>query len=169
MKVFVSHSTKDRWVARQIAQELERRGITTLLVDDQQDDVQRQTIAYAEARKMSGKPTAANMFILSLGTGETKQPYAYRKAKDWGQLEWVKPVLDIMMSGVSETVDYQLKRIYDAVGRPDQYLRITPDLGDASPDLDDAGFKNLRNLRDAGQEAAQVHFDKLQAFAARLI
>ena len=51
MKVFVSHSTKDRWVARQIAQELERRGITTLLVDDQQDDVQRQTIAYQESRK----------------------------------------------------------------------------------------------------------------------
>lgn len=51
MKVFVSHSTKDRWVARQIAQELERRGITTLLVDNQQDDVQRQTIAYQESRK----------------------------------------------------------------------------------------------------------------------
>ena len=51
MKVFVSHSTKDRWVARQIAQELERRGITTVLVDDQQDDVQRQTIAYQESRK----------------------------------------------------------------------------------------------------------------------
>ena len=51
MKVFVSHSTKDRWVARQIAQELERRGITTLLVDDQQDGVQRQTIAYQESRK----------------------------------------------------------------------------------------------------------------------
>ena len=51
MKVFVSHSRKDRWVARQIAQELERRGITTVLVDDQQDDVQRQTIAYQESRK----------------------------------------------------------------------------------------------------------------------
>ena len=51
MAVFISHSTKDRWVARQIAQELERRGITTLLVDDQQDDVQRQTIAYEESRK----------------------------------------------------------------------------------------------------------------------
>ncbi len=51
MTVFISHLTKDRWVARQIAQELERRGITTLLVDDQQDDVQRQTIASEESRK----------------------------------------------------------------------------------------------------------------------
>ncbi len=51
MTVFISHLTKDRWVARQIAQELERRGVTTLLVDDQQDDVQRQIIAYEESRK----------------------------------------------------------------------------------------------------------------------
>ena len=50
MTVFISHLTKDRWVARQIAQELERRGVTTLLVDEQ-DDVQRQTIAYEESRK----------------------------------------------------------------------------------------------------------------------
>ena len=51
MTVFISHLTKDQWVARQIAHELERRGVRTLLVDDQQDDVQRQTIAYQESRK----------------------------------------------------------------------------------------------------------------------
>ena len=55
MKVFISHSTKDRWVARQIAHELGRRGFTTLLVReghrDRQDDVQRQIIAHEESRK----------------------------------------------------------------------------------------------------------------------
>ena len=51
MTVFISHLTKDRWVARQIAQELERPGVTTSLVDYQHDNVQRQTIAYEESRK----------------------------------------------------------------------------------------------------------------------
>lgn len=125
--------------------------------------------AYAEARKMANKPTAKDMLILSLGTGKILNPYPYNNAKNWGALEWIKPVLDIMMSGVSETVDYQLTQIYDAVGRPDQYLRISPGLGEAKPDMDDASPENLRALRDAGQEAAQNHVDELEGFARKLI
>ena len=79
----------------------------------------------AEARStFKGRPKAKDMAILSLGTGYKKKPYNYRRAKDWGQLGWARPVIDIMMSGVSETVDYQLKQIFDAVGKPKQYLRI---------------------------------------------
>ena len=40
-----------------------------------------------------------------------------------GLLEWLRPVLDILTSSVSETVDYQLDKIYDAVGASNQYLR----------------------------------------------
>jgi len=53
-----------------------------------------------------------------------KKRYPYYKAKDWGQIKWVKPLIDIMMSGVAETVDYQVRQIYDAIERPNQYLRI---------------------------------------------
>ena len=41
--------------------------------------------AYVEAyRKLAGKPTAENMVILSLGTGQIAKSYAYRSVKDWG-------------------------------------------------------------------------------------
>jgi hypothetical protein len=30
------------------------------------------------------------------------------------------------MTGVAETVDYQMKQIYDAIESPQQYLRINP-------------------------------------------
>ncbi len=130
--------------------------------------------AYAEARKLKfdnsrQKPTAKNMVILSLGTGTTSKPYYYKKAKDWGMVQWIKPIIDIMMSGVAETVDYQLKQIYEAVGIPKQYLRISPELGNASPDMDDASMENLQALKEAGIQSAKKHDNDLTKLAELLI
>ncbi len=55
--------------------------------------------AYSEARKIvfdehRVKPTAAEMLILSLGTGYTRKPYKHEKAKDWGAVQWIKPIID---------------------------------------------------------------------------
>ncbi len=129
--------------------------------------------AYAEARNLPGHPTAANMLILSLGTGQVKKPYPYQTAKNWGALGWIQPVIDIMMSGVSETVDYQLRQIYDTLRPrkqyPIPYLRIEPGLGAASPDMDDASPENLTALRDAGQKAAEDHVEELKQFVRQLI
>lgn len=129
--------------------------------------------AYAEARNFPDKPTAANMLILSLGTGEEKKSYPYQMAKDWGLLEWAVPVIDIMMSGVSETVHYQLREIYRTIKArkdyPLPYLRIEPSLGAATKEMDDASPENLIALRDAGQKAAEDNVPELRKFARQLI
>ena len=130
--------------------------------------------AYAEARnpKTFGGdpgPTAKDMIVLSLGTGEVKKPYYYQEAKDWGYLGWMRPILDIMMSGVSETVDYQLRQIYDAVGVPEQYLRIQPQLQQKNADTDNAEYDNLLDLKGVGEDAADRFDDELDAFAQLLI
>ncbi len=125
--------------------------------------------AYAEARNLNGKPTAKDMFLLCLGTGKIEKPYHYKEAKDWGLVEWVKPVLDIIMSGVAETVHFQLQQIYNAVGKPDQYVRIEPDLLDASPEMDDASIENLNALKVAGQACAEENDDLLERVADQLI
>lgn len=118
--------------------------------------------AYAEARnKFEIKPTAKDMVILSLGTGDIKKPYTYNEAKDWGLIEWVKPLIDILMSGVSETVDYQLRQIFNSVDRENQYLRINEKLIHANPDMDDASQENLDALKEDGTEMAQMFSDKL--------
>lgn len=125
--------------------------------------------AYAEARSMAfgetKNPTARQMAILSIGTGSKKKRYSYSDAKDWGLAGWVRPLVDIMMSGNSDTVDYQLASIYDAIGKKNQYLRIDPDLGDASTDMDDASPDNLLALKEAGIGAAEDNEDNLKAFA----
>ncbi len=109
--------------------------------------------AYAEARVHADK-RAADMVILSLGSGSNEKSYAYAEAKDWGLAEWAKPVISIMMSGVAETVDYQFEQIFDAVGRPEQYLRVQPEIPVGNSDLDRVDQENLNELRQLGADAA---------------
>lgn len=126
--------------------------------------------AYAEARKFF-KKRAVQMCILSLGTGSSAKGYSYKEAKDWGLAGWAKPVIDIMMSGVSETVDYQLKQIYEAVGKPKQYLRIQADLTrepDSVSEMDNADRENLQRLDEIGRELADEHDAALDAFVKLL-
>lgn len=132
--------------------------------------------AYAEARNINfgtgrNKPTAKDMFILSIGTGTVDKPYYYKNAKDWGLVQWIKPIIDIMMSGVSETVNYQLENIYDAVEKKDQYVRFEPSLINASSEMDDASMENLMALQDAGEQFATNKDNKkeIQRIAKLLI
>ncbi|MBM3131450.1 MAG: patatin [Chloroflexi bacterium] len=126
--------------------------------------------AYAEARnKLPGKPIAKQMAVLSIGTGYVKNPYEYKDARNWGVLQWVRPLFDIMMSGVSETVDYQLKQMFDAVGAPAQYLRINSDLLFASPDMDDASKENLVHLKQEGTRIAEDFDSELDDFIKFLV
>jgi len=110
--------------------------------------------AYAEARGMDfgtvKRPTAKDMFMLSIGTGNVKKPFPYAKAKDYGMVEWVQPVLDIMMSGNSETVSYQLKLLFDAGDNAEGQIRIEPELHNACAEMDDASPENLAALKEAG-------------------
>jgi len=109
--------------------------------------------------------TAKNMTILSIGTGFTRKEYDYDKAKNWGMAQWVKPLIDIMMSGVADVVDYQLKQIYHAVGAQNQYLRInTPMPGDVSSEMDNASPENLQALKELGSELAQNMSDQIDEF-----
>lgn len=125
--------------------------------------------AYAEVHNKFNV-TAKQMAILSLGTGYAKKSYDYNQAKDWGMIGWVKPLIDIMMSGVSEVVDYQLKQIYDAVEAPKQYLRINVELPiGVNVDMDDASQQNLKALKELGTEAAQQFDAKLDEFVKLLV
>ncbi|WP_422355397.1 patatin-like phospholipase family protein [Roseivirga pacifica] len=116
--------------------------------------------AYAEARTLDfGKqdtpgdiafPSAEDMFVLSLGTGTEQDPYYYDKAKNWGMVSWIQPIIDIMMSGNSETVDYQLKQMFKAVKKQGSYHRIQPSLHNAKSQMDDVSPQNLNALHEAG-------------------
>jgi uncharacterized protein len=125
--------------------------------------------AYAEVQN-EYKVQANNIVVLSLGTGFSKKEYDYNKAKDWGMIQWVKPIIDIMMSGVSEVVDYQLRQIFEGADASNQYLRINTELPiDVSPDMDDASPENLKSLKELGTYTAQNYNAQLDALVELLV
>lgn len=119
--------------------------------------------AYAEARTLDfasklncpdkvDKPLAKNMMMVSLGTGSKGNPYNYNQAKDWGVVGWIIPLIDILMSGNSETVNYQLQKMFGTISPPDQadYYRLEPDREPADSAMDNASPANMKALKEAG-------------------
>ncbi|XZO00015.1 MAG: patatin-like phospholipase family protein [Microcoleus sp.] len=135
--------------------------------------------AYAEVRnkfripddRPDRGPTAKEMVILSLGTGDAQKKYPYEEAKDWGQVEWIDPLISILMTGVAETVHYQLMQIFDAIERPHQYLRITPNLSLYTEPLpiDDASEPKISKLVKIGDEQAKKYDGELDRFIDLLL
>lgn len=128
---------------------------------------------YAEARGMTfanvSKPTAKDMFMLSIGTGTVKKEYPYAKAKDYGMMEWVQPVIDIMMSGNSETVTYQLGKLFEAGDNPKGFVRIEPELHNASSEMDLVTPENLAALKEAGDKYVADNPDVIKQIVDTLI
>ena len=58
--------------------------------------------------------------MLSLGTGVSLQHIA-PKSPDWGDVQWIEPLLGIMLDGVSGIADYQCRQILR-----DRYFRLAP-------------------------------------------
>jgi hypothetical protein len=96
--------------------------------------------AFAEVMRF--QPTA-EISLLSLGTGQRTRQRGYDDVKDWGLIEWARPILDVVFDGVSDAVDYQLEHVLD----DGHYWRLQVELRDASDDLDDASERNLGRLR----------------------
>ena len=79
--------------------------------------------------------------LAALGTGSHTKAFEFGDVKGWGQLEWARPVLDMVFDGVADTVDFEAATL--TRGR---YRRLQAELRYASDALDDAGEANLRRL-----------------------
>jgi hypothetical protein len=90
--------------------------------------------------------------LLSLGTGSLTRRLPYDDVKDWGQLEWVRPLIDVVFDGGQDAVDFQLRALIS-----ERYVRLQTELREASDDLDDASRANLARLR---REAERLIADR---------
>jgi len=75
----------------------------------------------------------------------------------------------MMMSSSSEIVDYQLKALFKAVDCSSCYVRIEPDLCNASPDMDNVSDRNISNLVHAGLNYVANNEDLLNDIVDKLI
>ena len=99
--------------------------------------------AYAEAIRLGESPD--NVLIVSLGTGVATKPIDYDKARNWGKGNWARPVIGVMMDGVANSVDYQLRHILPRTEA--RYYRFNSPLREAFSDLDAASRANVNALK----------------------
>ena len=120
--------------------------------------------AYAEARTLKFSeilnrddkpdyPNSGDMVMISIGTGSQGDPYPYRKAKKWGVVGWLKPLIDILMSGNSETVHYELNQLFGTFepSNGGTYFRLEPTVETADSSMDLATPENMKALEEAGK------------------
>ena len=118
--------------------------------------------AYAEARRLEDD---APSLVLSLGTGQLTRPITFAQASGWGLVEWARPVIDVVLDGVADTVDYQLGQLMP----PGMYVRLQPVLDRASDALDDASPRNLALLEEQARELLAVDAEELDRVAELLL
>lgn len=138
--------------------------------------------AYSEARTIDfgtilgdsekpNRPDIKDILLISIGTGSEEKPYEYKKAKKWGVVGWLQPIINILMSGNSETVDYELSLLFGAHRTDDtkNYYRLKPSLGTAKSDMDLASKANMRALQEAGKRYITENQDELEKIVDLLI
>lgn len=114
------------------------------------------TIQFSEILERTDKPdypNATEMLMLSIGTGSQGDPYYYSKAKRWGIIGWLRPLIDILMSGNSETVHYELTELFGAIHPTNRqnYIRLEPTVETAKSQMDLTTHENMNALEEAGK------------------
>lgn len=123
--------------------------------------------AYAEARQSNfeernnDKPSASDMYILSLGTGGGGFTLKGKEnSNKWNLLKWAKSIPEIMMDGSVDTVAYQMKEIFGTLAdeHKKNYMRIDVDPADRkiySSDMSNASPQNINDLLIAGKNTLE--------------
>lgn len=106
--------------------------------------------AYAEAVN-AWHVDSGGIFMVSLGTGELRHPILYDHARNWGQLEWAQPIIDIVLQASNATVSYQLQQFLPGADAQRTYYRFQPTLTVEDESMDKAEDANLRQLSNAAE------------------
>lgn len=129
--------------------------------------------AYVEAyKKLEGRPTAPNMVMVSLGTGHIRRAFSHDEIKNWGLVQWIRPLIDVLMGGAAETVDYQMRQLFTAYESPERYLRIQTQINPDDKELmalDNVSSENLHRLVDLGKILANQYDEQLNLIADYLV
>jgi uncharacterized protein len=138
--------------------------------------------AYAEARKIAfskllndeekiDHPSVKDMILVSVGTGTVLKPYQFKDFENAGKIKWISPLIDILLSSNAETVDYNLRKMFETLGMRNRqnYHRLMPSLKNASPEMDDTSKNNIYELIQAGLSFVEHNRDELNSIAKKLV
>lgn len=99
--------------------------------------------AFSDALRLWGKEPVC---VVSIGTGDFRKPLPYDQIRDWGAVSWIKPLIDIMMGGVSRSTAYQARQILNSSGPNNRYFRFQIALPEENRGMDDASEENIQDI-----------------------
>jgi patatin-like phospholipase/acyl hydrolase len=77
-------------------------------------------LAQTQDRRYRPTPPIDEVVLLSLGTGSSLF-YIRGKSLDWGYAQWIKPLISLMLDGISGIADYQCRQMLR-----ERYHRLAP-------------------------------------------
>lgn len=83
-------------------------------------------VKYGYPSNAQGDINYEDVFVLSLGTGSFVGQAARKEDKQKGLLYWAPRMPEVMMRGVNQSVDYQMKQMMEN----GNYLRLTMDIAE---------------------------------------
>ena len=90
-------------------------------------------LAQTQDRRYKPTPSMDRISLLSIGTGTSLQ-YIKGRSHDWGYVQWVKPLMNLMLDGTTGIANYQCQQILG-----NRYHRLEPVLPPDRPvAMDDA-------------------------------
>lgn len=109
------------------------------------------------------------ILVTSIGTGEYNQEIAYQKAKSWGMIGWVQPLIDIMFVGASYSIDFQLKQLLPKTLKDEQrYFRFQGMIEEISVEMDNIGAENIVALKRTGAKMVKDNSKALDDLCKQL-
>lgn len=129
--------------------------------------------AYVEGLKMWGY--AADIVLVSIGTGVHVQGYGYPEVDRWGLVDWLNPrkdtpLISIFMHGQADACAYDLGRLLNAPTQATapRYYRIDGRVEGDLALMDDASPDNIHRLVEHGEKIAATFSTQLDEIAAQL-
>ena len=100
-------------------------------------------------RKKGQRLSISDILLVSLGTGSLTTAYKYEEAKNWGMVQWARPLMNIMFDGGSELVASKLRRLLEPLNRedPQLYYRFQTFLTAELEAMDNATGENILALQ----------------------
>lgn len=116
--------------------------------------------AFAEAQILF---PGEDLLLISVGTGQFTRPLQYEDAKDWGQAEWMVPLIGCIFDGVADAADYQMQQF---LGK--NYIRLQTTLDIGNDDMDDASKGNIELLKLKAKQMIRDHRSKIETICNKL-
>jgi len=114
-------------------------------------------ISYKRKHKNAEELQRNDTLVVSLGTGSVTRRYKYRDAKNWGQIKWALPLLNVVLDGNSESVAFQLQQLMVTKGDQENnrnyyrfQLQLSSDNG--QDHMDNASPSNIDHLEERGEK-----------------